>query len=186
MGYYLTDETVEPTRETASIRGRAYEPKTAYTGFCCMGNINQYVFCNNDPVNFVDPDGLAKASIGGKVITVHKNDVDPWPSNPHGHIYDKGQVIDAQGNIFNKGNRQPAGQLGKKLLPRLLQLFDRTLGVFDFIIIPPGYIPEDKPSAIMPYVPGAPTPPGYVPRSFKKGSCGEDVPTEYIRWDLIS
>ena len=172
------------------FRARWYEPVSgrwmSNDPIGIAGGMNQYVFCANNPVNFVDPDGLAKASIGGNVITVHKNDVDPWPSNPHGHIYDKGQVIDAQGNIFNKGNRQPAGQLGKKLLPRLLQLFDRTLGVFDFIIIPPGYIPEDKPSAIMPYVPGAPTPPGYVPRSFKKGSCGEDVPTEYIRWDLIS
>ena len=65
MGYYLTDETVEPTRETASIRGRAYEPKTAYTGFCCMGNINQYVFCANNPVNFRDPAGLWTFIIGG-------------------------------------------------------------------------------------------------------------------------
>jgi len=58
MGYYLTDETVEPLRQTASIRDRACEPKTAYIGFCCMGNINQYVFCANNPVNFRDPFGL--------------------------------------------------------------------------------------------------------------------------------
>ena len=63
MGYYLTDETVEPPRQTASIRDRACEPKTAYIGFCCMGNINQYVFCNNNPVNFVDPDGTTTWSV---------------------------------------------------------------------------------------------------------------------------
>ena len=62
MGYYLTDETVEPPQQTASIRGRACEPKTAYTGFCCMGNINQYVFCGNNPVNFRDPFGRCKST----------------------------------------------------------------------------------------------------------------------------
>ena len=67
MGYYLTDETVEPPRQTASIRSRACEPKTAYTGFCCMGDINQYVFCGNNPVNFTDPLGLCEESAFGKV-----------------------------------------------------------------------------------------------------------------------
>jgi len=65
MGYYLTDETVEPLRQTASIRDRACEPKTAYIGFCCMGNINQYVAFGNNPVNFRDPFGLDVWIIGG-------------------------------------------------------------------------------------------------------------------------
>jgi len=52
--------------------------------------------CNKE----VDIQGLWTFKIGGYKIQVHANDVDPWPSNPHGHIYDKNLVIDKNGNIF--------------------------------------------------------------------------------------
>ena len=50
----------------------------------------------------------------GYKIQVHTNDVDPWPSTPHGHIYDKGWVVDNEGNIFKAHNGPYQGQLSKK------------------------------------------------------------------------
>jgi hypothetical protein len=52
--------------------------------------------------------------IYGNVIRVHANDVDPWPSNPHGHIQGTRNVVDKTGNIFDKVNRNKVGQLSKK------------------------------------------------------------------------
>jgi hypothetical protein len=56
-----------------------------------------------------------------------------------------------------------------------------------FIIMPPDNYFELQLPVTLPFVPGELPPPGYVPRSFnqKKGPCGEDVPTEYIRLDFL-
>ena len=48
------------------------------------------------------------------MITVHNNDPDNWPSDPHGHIYDKNLVVDTDGNIYNKTTKQQVDQLSKK------------------------------------------------------------------------
>jgi len=66
--------------------------------------------CNKE----VDIQGLWTFKIGGYKIQVHANDVDPWPSNPHGHIYDKNLVIDKNGNIFKAHNGPLVDKLGKK------------------------------------------------------------------------
>ena len=152
------------------------------------GGLNQYVFCEDNPVNFTDVWGLVKDKIDGHIITVHKADVDPWPSQPHGHIYDKNLVVDKTGSIFNKANRQRIGQIGKKALPRLLSLFDRVLGVFEFVIIPPEFLPRDPRPATLPYVPGDAVPPGYIPRydNSNGGDCNGSPPVEYVRWDLFA
>ena len=47
-----------------------------------------------DPLKIIDSLGLASTKLDGNKIQVHNNDVDPWPSKPHGHIYYKNQVID--------------------------------------------------------------------------------------------
>ena len=60
MGFYLTEETVETTRPAALSRRLAWERQTAYTRLPSRGDKNQYVFCDNNPVNFVDPFGLCK------------------------------------------------------------------------------------------------------------------------------
>jgi RHS repeat-associated protein len=116
-------------------RARSYDPVTgrflSADPIGISGGVNLYAYCANNPVNFVDPDGLAQDKIGGEVVTVHKNDVDPWPSKPHGHIYEKGQVVDKHGTIFNKATRQQVGRLGKKALPKLLNLFGRVSGTLD-------------------------------------------------------
>ncbi len=59
-----------------------------------------------DFVNFVDPLGLATIKIEGNKIQVHKNDVDLCLSQPHGHIYDKNQVIDKEENIYYKNTKK--------------------------------------------------------------------------------
>lgn len=94
MGYYLTDETVDPPQQTASIRGRACESKTAYTGFCCVGNINQYVFCNNNPVNFIDP-------FGTDVYKINESYTTYWAvDTPGGGV----QMFHYSGRSWNRGS----------------------------------------------------------------------------------
>ena len=58
--------------------------------------------------------GLWTIKIGGYKIQVHMNDVDPCPSSPHGHIYDKNLVIDKEGNIFKAHNGPLVDKLNKK------------------------------------------------------------------------
>jgi len=76
------------------------------------GDVNLFNYVSSDSVNWIDPWGLAK--IDGNNITVHKNDPDPWPSSPHGHIYDKNLVVDKTGKIFDKNTRKEVCQLTKK------------------------------------------------------------------------
>jgi RHS repeat-associated protein len=89
------------------------------------GGPNVYAYVGGDPVSSVDPMGLATAKIGGDSIVVHKNDVDPWPSDPHGHIYDKNQVIDKEGKIYDKSTGVEQGQLPKKQLARYLEFLKK-------------------------------------------------------------
>ena len=70
-----------------------------------------YVQNSNQEVDIL---GLWTIKIGGYKIQVHANDVDPWPSTPHGHIYDKNLVIDKEGNIFKAHNGPMVDKLGKK------------------------------------------------------------------------
>ena len=79
------------------------------------GGINIYSY-SLDPLLEVDPLGLATIKLDGKKIQVHSNDVDPWPSNPHGHIYDENQVIDKKGQIYNKSTGKELCSLSKKSL----------------------------------------------------------------------
>jgi hypothetical protein len=57
--------------------------------------------------------------IKGEVWQVHKNDVDPFPSNPHAHNYDAGVVLDlGTGEMYDR-NRKSLGPIGCKKLLRL-------------------------------------------------------------------
>ena len=66
------------------------------------GGFNVYQFAPNAQ-DWIDPLGLATLKLGGKIIRVHAHDVDPFPSMPHGHIYDKKLVVDKEGNIYKAG-----------------------------------------------------------------------------------
>jgi RHS repeat-associated protein len=91
------------------------------------GGINLYSYLESEPIQLVDLLGLMpSAKIGGNKVQVHRNDVDPWPSSPHGHIYDKNQVVDVHGNIYNKSTGKVVGHIGKKNLARLTQLFQKV------------------------------------------------------------
>lgn len=54
--------------------------------------------------------------VKGEVWTVHKNDADPWPSNPHAHNYEAGLTLHlGTGELFNK-QRICVGNIGSKRL----------------------------------------------------------------------
>ena len=68
------------------------------------------------------PDGTARlltektVKVKGEVWAVHKNDADPWPSNPHAHSYDAGLKLHLGTGELYDGNRKLVGQIGKKKL----------------------------------------------------------------------
>ena len=71
------------------------------------------------PTNF--PRLLTEQTIKvrGEVWRIHKNDADPFPSNPHAHNYEAGVVLHlGTGELFDR-NRSSRGFIGKKGLTRL-------------------------------------------------------------------
>ena len=108
-------------RDTGLVRfgARDYDPTIGRwiakdpKGF--MGNeTNLYSYVGADPINYIDCSGKIKEKVDGEVIKVHKNDADSWPSKPHGHIYDKNQVVDIEGKIYDKTTGQEIRKLSKK------------------------------------------------------------------------
>lgn len=63
---------------------------------------------------------LEKARIRDKglIWTIHKNDKDPFPSNPHAHEYNLNYKMDLNAGIIYKKGKQ-VGKLGKKDFDRL-------------------------------------------------------------------
>lgn len=68
------------------------------------------------------PDGTTRlltektVKVKGEVWRVHKNDADPWPSNPHAHNYDAGLTLHlGTGELFDN-NRKSVGLIGTKKL----------------------------------------------------------------------
>jgi hypothetical protein len=54
---------------------------------------------------------------GGYVWEFHKTDTDPWPSQLHGHDYERGLKLDAlTGDVFDVGTRARCAILKKKAL----------------------------------------------------------------------
>ena len=59
-----------------------------------------------------------EVKIKGEIWTIHKNDADPFPSNPHAHNYPEHMVAHlGNGKLYR--DRKEIGQLNKKKLLRL-------------------------------------------------------------------
>ena len=86
---------------------------------------------------------------------MHNNDVDPWPSDPHGHIYEDNLVIDKDGNIYNKTTKKFVMKLCKKALAKWLAFLvelDSAAGAVDIIIVPDAFLQMiQSPSYSIPY-----------------------------------
>ena len=106
--------------EDTGLTRFGYRDYDAYTGKWTAkdpidfsgGDSNLYGYVLGDPVNGYDSDGLAKVKLKNRIVVVHKTDVDPRPSLPHGHDYPNNQVIDKDGKIYK--NNKEVGKLKKK------------------------------------------------------------------------
>ena len=90
------------------------------TGFTA-GDTNEYRYVGNSPANATDPRGLIEIKIGGYVFYVHRNDADPFPSQPHGHIGSPNSPVKVNvetGEIF-RGTVATGENIGKKALTTL-------------------------------------------------------------------
>ena len=94
------------------------------------GGLNFYTYPLN-PVMKVDPLGQATVKLDGKKITVHNNDVDPWPSKPHGHIYDTNEVIDKDGRIYDKSSGKERCTLPKRSLSKWMDFLKKNRKAID-------------------------------------------------------
>lgn len=68
----------------------------------------------------------------GEIWTIHKNDADPFPSNPHAHNYAEGLSLHlGDGRLFRK--RKEQGRLSMK---KLLELRERVQEVMSGVQLP--------------------------------------------------
>ena len=126
-GQYADDETgysYNHFRDYDPSVGRYLESDPIGIG----DNIDTYAYVSANPVIWIDPMGTGRTKIDGEVITVHKNDPDPFPSDPHGHIEEGNRKVDKDGIIYDRdGNK--IGQLskkGKKTWFKFLRKFDKA------------------------------------------------------------
>lgn len=121
------------------FRARYYDPQTGRfvneDPIDFLNGDNFYRFAKDNPLKYSDPNGLDDAKIGGNRIRVHNNDPDPWPSRPHGHIYDNNQVVDAEGNIYDKSTRKKIGKLTKKQIIVWKKFLGRCVKIVTVITI---------------------------------------------------
>ena len=85
--------------------------------------VNPYRYCRNGPLTHIDPMGLLEIKIGGWVFYVHRNDADPFPSQPHGHVGSPSSPLKVNvetGELFR--GAVPTGEtIGRKTLAALRQ-----------------------------------------------------------------
>gem|GEM_PF-6106293 len=85
------------------------------------GDANLYRYVGNRPQAHVDQSGLLEIKVGGYVLYVHRNDQDPFPSQPHAHVgrpRSSYRVNIETGEIFH-GTTPTGRNIGKKALREL-------------------------------------------------------------------
>jgi len=87
---------------------------------------NLYTYVGNNPINWIDSWGLKRIKgIDGETVEVHKNDPDPFPSKPHGHIQGTNKKVNVHtGEIFEGGKK--IGTLSKKGLSKLQSILKKS------------------------------------------------------------
>lgn len=93
-----------------------YYPETL-----CEVELEESIVPSDIPVSLTEQTIRAK----GEIWRIHKNDADPFPSNPHAHNYQKNLVAHlGNGNLYRK--RKVLGKLKKKDLINLRELISNV------------------------------------------------------------
>jgi len=138
------------------------------------GGLNLYVFCGNDPVNFVDPWGEDTFvpdvhNHGGPHVDRYRGSTNVGRYRPNGSgIPHKGKMPPKLSKQILKG---PFAKAAAKLpkIPMLIMMY-----------MPPS-IPQQP--QILPYEEGKKAPFGYIPDydNMKKDDAGNLVPSQWVR-----
>jgi hypothetical protein len=77
----------------------------------------------------------AEVKLKGERWVVHKNDADPFPSNPHAHNYEQRLKMDLRtGDLYQRKARTPCGRVRR---PFLVELRERVTQKNATIMLPP-------------------------------------------------
>lgn len=89
--------------------------------FICKVNFEESLIPENVPT-FIEK---KKFKVSGEVWTIHKNDIDPFPSSPHAHNYDQNLVMHlGNGELYRK--RELISKVKKKQLIALRKLINNV------------------------------------------------------------
>ncbi len=156
------------------------------------GGLNLYVFCGNNPVNFVDPWGFQRGYMGGSGdsyypdINGHGKLPNGKPKDPHVDRYFK-----RGGNAQYNPNATPRS--GSPSVPKKdLKAYNRALAKIASImsrynlpimlIFTPYDFPYPQRPLTKPMSDGSASPPGYIidTKNLKKDDSGNLVPYQYV------
>jgi hypothetical protein len=97
--------------------------------------------CEVEFVDSIIPDGVSilltevKVKLKGEIWMVHKNDADPFPSNPHAHNYQRGLKMHlGNGDLYGYRAKVASTRLRK---PVLLDFRSRVEQANSTIVLPP-------------------------------------------------
>ena len=85
------------------------------------GDTNLLAYVSNNPINWIDPDGLVRIKAGGKIYDYHPNDHHGVnPPEVHVHDIETGNKVGAEtGTIYDPKGKTSCGNIGKKNLASL-------------------------------------------------------------------
>jgi len=100
------------------------------------GGINLFAYVENSPISYIDPWGLVRIKIGGKIYEYRLTDHHGVnPPEVHVHDLETGEKVGAEtGKIYDAKGKQVCGKLSPKALSRLQKVL-KGLGYLGIALV---------------------------------------------------